>query len=254
MASDIILDGEKVKVKATDLILDDPGRRKNNRGERRALVHDFEDRLVLNYAKDYPGGVKIDGNVAVETVSGKDNKIRLKATDLILDEPGKRKSNTGERRALVHGTDDKLILNYEKDYPGGVKIEGEVYLDEIQIGGESDIKAQDLFGVDPNGQVLQPGQLPEIGQPGQPLKFQTNTAIHRNSIQATYLAITGDVILVKRSKLPTIPIPQPILNPNPANVAAQTTYTYQRISLLQVIGDLTKRVAELERKVAELSK
>jgi hypothetical protein len=62
MPCDIKLDGERVLVEATDLMLVSEERRKAP-GERRALVHGFDDDLVLNYAGDYPGGVTIRGRV-----------------------------------------------------------------------------------------------------------------------------------------------------------------------------------------------
>ena len=46
-----------------DLHLDHAARRVNNNGWRRALVHDFQDGLTLNWASDYPGGVTINGAV-----------------------------------------------------------------------------------------------------------------------------------------------------------------------------------------------
>lgn len=63
-ATDLLtLTGTFVKVTATDVMLDNAERRKAATGNRRALVHDFEDGLTINYDGDYPGGVKIRGNV-----------------------------------------------------------------------------------------------------------------------------------------------------------------------------------------------
>lgn len=46
---------------AADFMLDHPQRRgAGARGYRRALVHDRGDRLTINYANDYPGGVRIN--------------------------------------------------------------------------------------------------------------------------------------------------------------------------------------------------
>jgi hypothetical protein len=50
----------------TDLDIDNAGRRTESENpRRRALVHDFDDKLTLNWGKDYPGGVKILGTVDV---------------------------------------------------------------------------------------------------------------------------------------------------------------------------------------------
>lgn len=70
MKSDIILENEKVKIegKATitgpDLEIDARDRRKSNGGYRRAVVHNFDDGLTLNWNKDYPGGVTIMGKTS----------------------------------------------------------------------------------------------------------------------------------------------------------------------------------------------
>jgi hypothetical protein len=74
MATDVLLDEPfanwlslrafAVKAEAADLMLDHPDRRRPNRGgPRRALVHDFNDGLTINYNNDYPGGVTLK-NVA----------------------------------------------------------------------------------------------------------------------------------------------------------------------------------------------
>lgn len=74
MATDIILDdgGQEritlaataVKTTASDFIMDSPVRHTGKPGLRRALVHDPNDGLTLNYNGDYPGGVKIvDANL-----------------------------------------------------------------------------------------------------------------------------------------------------------------------------------------------
>ena len=55
---------ENLKVQGHDLLLDSPARRKAGSSPpfRRALVHDQNDGLTVNFANDYPGGVTI-GNV-----------------------------------------------------------------------------------------------------------------------------------------------------------------------------------------------
>ena len=70
MSSDIKLDGDWVivegkwtRIRTLDLMLDAPERRSNQAGLRRALVHNRNDGLTINYEHDYPGGVTVYGNV-----------------------------------------------------------------------------------------------------------------------------------------------------------------------------------------------
>jgi hypothetical protein len=78
--SDVILDdgSEQVTVQCNnlhvqghDFLLDAPARRKpNSPAFRRALVHDQNDGLTLNFGGDYPGGVKINGWSPTSTIAG----------------------------------------------------------------------------------------------------------------------------------------------------------------------------------------
>ena len=50
-------------------------------------------------------------------------QVVVEAWDLCLDSPDRRKETANpNRRAFVHDFDDGLTVNYESDYPGGVKI------------------------------------------------------------------------------------------------------------------------------------
>ncbi len=62
----LILEGSVLKTTASDLMLDSPGRRRGGSSpHRRALVHDSQDGLTINFAGDYPGGVTVTGNLAI---------------------------------------------------------------------------------------------------------------------------------------------------------------------------------------------
>jgi hypothetical protein len=64
------LTADFVQVVAHDLILDHPERRSAADGfPRRALVHDVDDALTLNYNNDYPAGVHIIGQLTVESLT-----------------------------------------------------------------------------------------------------------------------------------------------------------------------------------------
>lgn len=78
--------------------------------------------------------IKLDG--ATVTIEG--DTLMVRGTDLVVDNAERRKMrdwkpapdrNPGApRRALVHDGNDGLTLNFHRDYPGGVSIEGEVHV------------------------------------------------------------------------------------------------------------------------------
>ncbi len=131
-----IVEGNWLLIKCWDIKLDSPDRRSQTGGERRALVHGFNDELVVNYGDDYPGGVTIRGEIHIPGKI-KQNHVRLEGHDLHLDHPDRRSTSGGDRRALVHGFNDELVLNWNKDYPGGTVIHGNL---EIQKGGTLELK------------------------------------------------------------------------------------------------------------------
>lgn len=68
----VVIEGTVVRTTASDLILDAPARRRSG-GLRRALVHDGNDGLTVNYNGDYPGGVTVGSDLIVAgdlTVAG----------------------------------------------------------------------------------------------------------------------------------------------------------------------------------------
>jgi hypothetical protein len=65
--SDVRLVPGQVRVEAWDLCVDAKDRRKTATPHRRALVHDFDDGLTVNWANDYPNGVTLKG---VRTIEG----------------------------------------------------------------------------------------------------------------------------------------------------------------------------------------
>jgi hypothetical protein len=57
----VVVDANVLKVTATDFLLDSPLRHRTDRpGLRRAMVHDQQDGLTINFHRDYPGGVTIN--------------------------------------------------------------------------------------------------------------------------------------------------------------------------------------------------
>jgi hypothetical protein len=61
----VVVDAATLKVAGADFVLDSLPRRKNNSPLRRALVHDQNDGLTINFDEDYPGGVTVGGALLV---------------------------------------------------------------------------------------------------------------------------------------------------------------------------------------------
>jgi hypothetical protein len=77
----VVVEGTVLKTTAADLMLDSPARRGGGPSPfRRALVHDFQDGLTINFGGDYPGGVTVTGTL---TVTG-DVKVAGKALNATL--------------------------------------------------------------------------------------------------------------------------------------------------------------------------
>src|SRR5262245_2409237 len=93
----VVVEGSFLKAQVVDFKLDAASRRKTTTGERRALVHDFDDGLTVNWANDYPAGVSVN---STKVINGHNNKdwlnidsrvLKVIGTDLMLDSPGRRK-------------------------------------------------------------------------------------------------------------------------------------------------------------------
>lgn len=135
---DCIVTGDFLVVQCVDIKLDAPSRRSGAGGERRALVHGFSDELVVNFGEDYPGGVTIRGDVRFPGKIAQD-RLRFETHDIELNHPDRRGSGSGHRRALVHGFEDQLVLNWSNDYTGGTVCHGDF---RIERGGEFQIHNQ----------------------------------------------------------------------------------------------------------------
>ncbi|MEZ5259680.1 MAG: hypothetical protein R2705_23200 [Ilumatobacteraceae bacterium] len=79
-------------------------RRRNSTTWRRALVHDHNDGLTLNWASDYPGGVTINGVVSCPASSGPQPRgapARSTASELVALR--NRRPRSLETRAAARG-------------------------------------------------------------------------------------------------------------------------------------------------------
>lgn len=150
--TDITFEGDFVNVHGTwlrsftlDFMLDAPSRRTSPDGFRRALVHDFGDCLTVNYGRDYPGGVVVNDTRTIRGFRGGDwvdvesRVVQIKGSDLMLDTAARRRNRTPFRRALVHGYNDELVINYNRDYPGGVTIMGKVTMPSETVIGDLEL-------------------------------------------------------------------------------------------------------------------
>lgn len=111
------------------------------RNVRRALVHDTNDSLTINYGNDYSGNVKIGSSLTVGGTASDSGRLTLNGTDFSIDNTEKRggRSGTG-RRALVHAENDRLVMNYDNDYTSGVHIAG-----QVSIGSRSTLNDNTLY-------------------------------------------------------------------------------------------------------------
>ena len=73
------------------------------------------------------GNVGIGINEPNEKLSVNGN-LKLTGPDIFLDNQNRKGINKGPRRALVHDESDKLTVNYNSDYTGGVEINGNLNL------------------------------------------------------------------------------------------------------------------------------
>lgn len=113
---------KNLDVLGTDLTLGKGGQRDvGSRTGQRALVHLQNDTLILNYAGDFEGGTRVQSRLAVS------NSMDVEGVDLTLGKGAARDvgSNTAQR-ALVHGNNDVLIVNYNGDFEGGTKVSSDL--------------------------------------------------------------------------------------------------------------------------------
>jgi hypothetical protein len=133
MASDLKLDGERVRVEAWDLVLDAADRRKTQEGERRALVHDYQDGLTLNWGNDYPGGVKLYG---VRHIT-KDPHFLTGVTI-----SGGLHVNQGD----FFFTGQRIYLKSDPENPAGVQIHGNVHFSDAVVLSDKTTVRQSVSG------------------------------------------------------------------------------------------------------------
>ena len=104
----LVLDARVVKAEASDFMLDSAERRKGGGPNRRALVHDQNDGLTVNFNGDYPGGVTIIGPSLTQSTAritldmngvlgnGGLDQVNIHATVISLDTMTNDKNGAGD--------------------------------------------------------------------------------------------------------------------------------------------------------------
>jgi hypothetical protein len=139
MATDIKLDDDKVTVEGrlaliTDLDIDEPKRRGGKPGDRRrALVHWEGDKLVVNFDKDYTGGVEIHGG---------DGPVQITSRTAGVQVDGKLQVKSAVQ------VDGDIRVAGAAQVDGAVKVAGSVQMDgRVKIlGPDLEIDAKERRG------------------------------------------------------------------------------------------------------------
>lgn len=87
--------------------------------------------------------------------------LKVVGSDLILDSPDRRKGGPSFRRALVHDQSDGLTVNFNGDYPGGVRL--------VSVAAISPLREKGLPGLFLPNLVIQGGisyQVPTLQPDG----------------------------------------------------------------------------------------
>ncbi len=98
------------------------GRPTGTKKAQRALVHFHNDELILNYDGDFEGGTRVQSNLTVGGFSLNHNgaDFRLGLND------GRDIGEKTLQRALVHGGNDELFLNFGGDFEGATHVQSDL--------------------------------------------------------------------------------------------------------------------------------
>jgi len=121
----VTVGGSPLKAQASDFMLDSPSRRSTGGGHRRAMVHDFEDGLTINFNGDYPGGVTI-----------KDARVNLKYVTQGVDAELPKNGTPGDLLFIYHGSLDEVVLSHASLWlcvPHDVTLSGNAWWQEIPL-------------------------------------------------------------------------------------------------------------------------
>ena len=146
----LLIEGNFLKTTTHDVIIDAPSRRRPGPSSpmRRALVHDFNDGLTINWGGDYPGGVTVTGNLGVTgalTVTGdiKSAGVALNATIAALQ-------SAVASLQMSTGSDSSRLAELERTVESLVRHIGAVVIpfwstkEEVEEGGMVASSAESL--------------------------------------------------------------------------------------------------------------
>jgi len=119
------------------------GEKQLSKKTNRALMHHSSpvDSLHLNFDGDFEGGVVVGGPTT--TISGDlvgkgsitaEQDLVVQGSSFILGKGDGKKQGSGKNRAIAHSDDDRLILNEEGDFEGGVNVQGPGLFTEGKLG------------------------------------------------------------------------------------------------------------------------
>jgi hypothetical protein len=140
----VTVETDVLKSSASDFMVDCPPRRKGPSDYRRALVHNVDDGLTLNFAGDYPDGVTVDSRLEVHgDLQVRNGRLRLRPVDSVhaaLPRTGKvgeiivvRNADVDPAR-LLPDISVWLCLGPQSDGTVSGQDPGGVYWQQISVG------------------------------------------------------------------------------------------------------------------------
>ncbi len=120
-------------------------------------------------------GLDVNGHIRAHHYIFMGTDLQMRRPDAI--------NGTTYRRALVHGFNKDLIINYDSDFTGGVLINGP----EVQIAGNLKLTSAD------KGILFYGGGEKIIGTPGHGIDFQTANGISRMTIHNSGQISIGNI-------------------------------------------------------------
>ena len=190
--------------------------------------------------------IKLDGDWVI--LEG--NWTRVRTWDFMLDAPDRRQTNSGWRRALVHDSTDGLTINYNGDYPGGVKIKGKVNVESLEGQNVSSQILKTNFLETGSARV---GQYTFASSSSQGLHIGdsvTNTYIKGQHVRVdNNLTVDGDANFTEEVKVHDIVVSPKMTPENEMEPQYQPYSLFERIKeMQQTINELRERIENLENR------